>query len=121
LHSNNHILNHGLSLALEFGAELNQPIHQRLLIFYTNLTNAELNQLNEVCYEVRDLGHAFLLEVLKSFAATKTRVTAIELMLTLYSYLLSKYLWINEKNLKKLYSQACYYAYKDGLIEVISD
>lgn len=118
---NDQILNQGLSCALEFGPALNQPIHQRLLTHFPHLANSELDTINRMSYEVRDEGHTYLLSVLKEVAHHQQTLTTLEITLIFYSYLLSKYLWINEKNLEHLFSQSCYYAYKDGLMEAIKD
>jgi hypothetical protein len=116
---NEEILNHGLNMALEFGPNLNQPIHQRLKQKFPDLNDHKLAEINQLCYDVRDEGVNFILSTLGAVAGKRGTIKHAELELMLKEKL-AKYLWINEKNLSHIYSQGCYYAWKDGSIDALT-
>ncbi len=46
----------------------------------------------------------------------KKRIESEQLKEIVLSYINEKYSWINERNSARLFSQGCYYAWKDGLL-----
>jgi hypothetical protein len=109
----------GLQMALEFGPNLNQPVNNRLKLKFPDISDKDLDQINQLCYLVRDKSHHFIYSTLAKVANKKQTIPASELEMGLKQYLDSKYLWINAENLGRLYSQGCYYAWKDGLIDAL--
>jgi hypothetical protein len=57
---NEEILNTGLSLAMEFGADWLKPIQDRLSVKYPTLTQMERVWYNTICREAMEKGHTSL-------------------------------------------------------------
>lgn len=106
-------------MALEFGPNLNQPINQRLKDQFPQLRGIDLEEANKLCYRVRDEGVNFIYNTLGSVAGKRETIQADQLELLLKKSL-AKYLWISSENLGRIYSQGCYYAWKDGSIEALT-
>lgn len=103
------ILNAGLSLAMEFGADWLKPIQSRLAREYPELTRAELDAYEGECRSAMEFGHA---EVQKSWrAAGGSQGEAVRVF---REAMLGRYAWIEEENVSRLFSQGSYYAWKDG-------
>jgi hypothetical protein len=102
----NQILNDGLKFALEFGSNWLQPIQSRLAKRYPELTESELDNFNSQCQAAMAAGHEQVYTSFEQFG--------IEAFFELFaaSYY-QQYPWVNEKNLKRIFSQGMYYAYKN--------
>lgn len=100
------ILNDGLEYALEFGSNWLQPIQSRLAKRYPELTESELDNFNSQSQASMTAGHKQVY--------TSVEQSGIEASFELFaaSYC-QKYPWVNEKNLKHVFSQGMYYACKD--------
>ncbi len=109
------ILNSGLFFAMEFGENWLQPIESRLLSKYNFLSTEQLNKYNEVCREAMFAGHKCVHDILEKVENENQTIKENILKQQMINFLLKQYSWINEKNLKKIFSQSCYYAYKEGL------
>ena len=105
---NNEILNYGLELSMEFGANWLKPVNERLKKKFPNLNNQELSEYNFICEEVNNIAHKYVYENQNS-EDTNQMIIYYKLF---NDFLLDKYNWISEKNLSGLYSQSCYYAWK---------
>ena len=103
------ILNAGLGLALEFGADWLRPIQSRLAREYPELTREELDAYEAACRSAMDFGHA---EVRKSWRAAGG--VQAEAARVFREVVLGRYAWIDEENVSRLFSQGSYYAWKDG-------
>lgn len=115
------ILNTGLALAMAFGTDWLKPINKRLIEKYSFLSPYESERYNSICQMAMSAGHKYIYARLDKLAILESTITATALKDELATHLKSKFNWINDTNLDKLYSQGCYYAYKDGLHNVISD
>ncbi len=102
------ILNLGLKLSMEFGENWLLPVSERLSKLNPALTQKELADCNEICKKVNELAHRIVSEnpvrngtdiQFMDFAKFKDDV-------------LGRYNWISDENLRRLYSQSCYYALK---------
>lgn len=113
-YSEEKILNIGLAFAMEFGKNWQAPIQDRLRKKIPNLTQQELNRYNSICKAMLDDGIDILFKLLENID-TNNPMKSNELSIQFGKVILSKYSWVNEKNLKHLYSQAMYYAWKDGI------
>jgi len=103
------ILNVGLDMAMEFGENCMRPIQGRLHARYPHLSEAELNDYNAQCRAAMSFGHA---EVPKCWHACGSKEeAALELF---RQRVLAAYAWVSADNLRHLFSQGCYYAWKDG-------
>lgn len=105
------ILNQSLTLALEWGENWLQPIQERIIAEYPNLSHTQADFLNSVCKHTMTDIEIFIYQTL-----SKERIDADILRVLLISYINEKYSWINESNSARLFSQGCYYAWKDGLL-----
>ena len=103
------ILNAGLDMAMEFGAKWLRPIQERLHGRYPGLSKTELDEYNERCQAAMKLGHSELPECWR--AAKSQKAGAFQLF---RSRVLGIYPWVSGANLDHLFSQGCYYAWKDG-------
>jgi hypothetical protein len=105
--------NIGLDLSMEFGPNWLKPLQERLSHKIPNLTSAELDSLDRECRSVRDEGiqdlHYMLEEIDPKQPKDKNVVYA-----EFSTNQMQKHPWINKKNMDHLFSQAMYYAFKDG-------
>lgn len=104
-----HILNVGLDLAMEFGANWLTPIQARLAKKFPSLSAAELDGYEHACREAMTFGHAQVPILWRRAGGDEP--TARRLF---DEVLLCAHPWITPKNLSHLFSQGCYYAWKDG-------
>ena len=105
---NQKIANYGLSFSMEFGQNWLKPINERLSEKYPELLPVELEQYNKLCKEVNTYANDFIRN-----NPTKQNEKLIFLPFEKFKKVIhKKYVWINEDNLKQLYSQSCYYAWK---------
>jgi len=102
------ILNVALDLSMEFGENWLRSIEERLSKFYPELSFEELAQCDKICKEVNRTGNKFVYD---NPVRDGDEVSFVAFSLFEKSMLL-RYDWITDKNLKKLYSQSCYYAMK---------
>ena len=100
------ILNDGLDLAMAFGKHWLQPIQTRLSKIYPALSEEELNEYNAKVQEAMKFGHS----TVYSLAEKDGKDTKPEEFNDIY---IQKYPWVNSKNIKHLFSQGMYYAWKD--------
>jgi len=115
----NEILNSGLDFAMEFGENWLQPIRQRLLSKYDFLTKKQLDEYNLKCTEAMKIGQDLIYKTLIDVSEKHETIKEGQLKAILKSFMLSDYPWIDDENLSRLFSQGCYYAYKDGLTNCI--
>ncbi|TLU61282.1 hypothetical protein FE810_14825 [Thalassotalea litorea] len=107
------ILNDGIGFAMEFGRNWLKPIQSRLEKLYPHLTNEELDTFNQSCQEAMFFGHSLVY----NFAEGENKLMDFEVFT---NRILEKHPWFSESKLKRLYSQSCYYTYKDfGPLEKI--
>ena len=109
------ILNSGLKFAMEFGETWLRPINEKLSKKYPQLTKTELNYYNGVCTSLRDLGHKFVYDVLEKIENDGKTIEEKLLKSQLSTFVLEKYSWVNRENINHLFSQSCYYAWREGL------
>lgn len=105
---NKEIANYGLHLSMEFGENWLKPINERLSKKYQQLLPAELEQYNKLCKEINTYANDF---IYSNPVKNNEEVTFLPFE-DFKQEILKKYTWINEENLKRLYSQSCYYAWK---------
>ena len=115
------ILNSGLSFAMEFGQDWLQPIQERLAKKFSFLSSLELDNYNAICKNAMNVGQEFIFEILENLEENNQTIKEKELKQKFADFILSKYNWIDKKNITKLFSQICYYAYKDGLASAITN
>lgn len=102
-------LNLGLGLAMEFGDEWLRPIQQRLARQLPDLEQSQLDACDRTCREVMKLGHERAVECVGD--GKRSQEEAFRLFAATIS---ASYPWVSDANLSRLFSQGCYYAYKDG-------
>jgi hypothetical protein len=117
---NETVLNEGLALAMEFGENWLQPIQRRLGSKFPELTENELNHFDTICRKAMNEGDKFIYEKLDSLSSDKSTITRKDLYTLFESYMLQLFPWINTPNLTQLFSQGCYYAYKEGIDKFIT-
>lgn len=115
------ILNTALSLALEFGRNLNQPVQARLQAEYPYLWKAQLDEYNQVASTAAAAGKSYVYKTLERLAVRRASISSRELKAGLEKFLRDKYPWINGRNIDHVYSQGVYYAYRDGLDKGLRD
>ncbi len=102
------ILNAGLALAMEFGKNWLQPIQSRLAESFPDLSSHELDEYNSICKSAMEFGNQSI-----SIAIIKREGQELNYK-EWEAAVLNSYPWINRENLAQLFSQAMYYAWKDG-------
>jgi len=108
------ILNTGLDMAMEFGEDFRKPIQQRLSKKYSSLSAEQLDHYNLVCTSAMESGFKFVDSILEPLAALNQTISEANLKKQLFHHMKSNYPWINKDNLDRLYSQSCYFAFKNG-------
>lgn len=103
------ILNVGLDLAMEFGASWMQPIQSRLAGRHPALAASELDEYDAACRAAMTWAQR---QVPEHWHAAGGRER--EARRRFQQAVLSRYPWISAKNLKQLWTQGRYYAWKDG-------
>ncbi len=100
----NAILNAALTLAMEWGPDATKPLPERLLKQSPTLTAKELDDYATAAQAAMKFGHDF---VYKHPGCTGEKMTKA---------LRAKYPWVSDDNASRVYSQGCYYAWKDGMM-----
>jgi hypothetical protein len=116
--SENEILNSALDLAMDFGENWLKPINDRLLSKYKFLTQDQLNNYDLVARAAMNKGHKFIYDTLLKAEDDTTRIFEKQLNEDFISFIKSEEPWINESNIRKMYNQGKYYAWRDGLNSV---
>lgn len=93
---------------MEFGENWLKPINERLNKKYPQLLPIELEKYNKLCKEVNRFANNFIYNNPVKNNEELTFLPFDEFKKVIQK----KYDRINEKNLKRLYSQSCYYAWK---------
>ena len=104
----NKILNIGLDFSMEFGENWLKPINKRLQNKFPYLTSDELEECNTICNEVNKTANNFVYE---NPIKGKPEIQFVDFA-EFENFMKQKFDWISIKNLKRLYSQSCYYAFK---------
>lgn len=102
------LMNYALELAQEWGDEWLKPTHERLRKAYPNMPPSELDRLNSVAQEAMKYGHDLV------YSMVEQEGKNINLSVWREAFT-SRYPWVDEKNLKHLFSTGKYYAWKDGV------
>ena len=104
----NEILNNGLNLSMEFGENWLTDIDDRVGKNHPKLTKSELRSCDKLCRKVNKTAHDF---IRKNPIKNGEKIDFIDFS-KFEDFMKIKYEWIDNTNLKKLYSQSCYYALK---------
>ena len=105
------MLNEGLDMAMAFGSDWLRPIQERLSKKYPRLSHAELDEYDRVCREAMNFAHTQLIACWREAGSKQKQ--AFEFFCRDVQ---APYPWASDANLSRLFSQGCYYAYKDGEI-----
>ena len=116
---NHEIINVGLEMAMEFGSNYGKPINERLKKKYADLKEDEINGYNSLCQAAMSRGHQYIYNSLEALFDKCETITEAELKNQLAENMQDGFSWISESNLSRLFSQSCYYAWKDGLDKAI--
>jgi hypothetical protein len=115
------ILNQGLIMAMEFGENWLQPISERLKLKFIHLSDNQINTYSLTCRKAMDQGHRFIMTSLTELTEEGRTIKDSDFKGQFNNYVKTNLNWINEANLRQLYSQGLYYAWKEGLDKVIID
>jgi hypothetical protein len=105
------ILNAGLDLAMAWGQHWLQPIQGRLAQAFPALDTAQLDAYDRACREAMRFGHG---QVPVRWAEAAGDEAAAERAFA--AAMRARYPWVSADNLGRLFSQGCYYAWKNGEI-----
>lgn len=103
------IMNKALNLATT--NLLSIPIQGKLKVEFPQLSTCELNEINDLCQDIRNEGYDFIYNKL-----SESPMSQSELKILFEDHFKSNYPWISDDTLSKIYSQGGYMAWKDGLI-----
>lgn len=106
---NHDLLNAGLTLAMEFGENWLEPIQSRLAERFPELNARERNECDKVCRAAMRFGHQQVAAALRVDVSGGDAARAV-----FNDGVLARFPWIDDANLGHLWSQGCYYAWKDG-------
>lgn len=102
------LMNYALDLAQEWGANWLKPIQGRLSKAYPNFTRDELDKYNVIAQDAMQFGHDLV------YSMVEQQGQHIDEAQWKRAYL-SRYPWVDDKNLKHIFSTGNYYAWKDGV------
>jgi len=105
----NSLLNYTLELAQEWGDDWLKPIQERLGKAYPSFTQEQLENYNTIAQAAMKLGHDLVYNMAEKQGREKINQEQWEA-----SYL-SRFPWVDKKNLSHLFSTGMYYAMKDGI------
>ena len=105
--ANEDVLNEAFHFAMAWGKDWLQPVQDRLAKAYPQLSKKELDQYNTLAQEVMKFGHAQVYSLAELHGKQTSEKEFAEI-------LLSKYPWVNKKNISHCFSQGMYYAWKDN-------
>ncbi len=103
------ILNVALELAMTFGEDWLKPVQPRLSNRYPDLSRKELDQYDAQCREVMELGQQQAPDCWR-----KAGVKRNDGLKLFRAAVHARFPWVSNENLTHLYSQGCYYAWKNG-------
>jgi hypothetical protein len=107
-HNEEELMNFALDLAQEWGADWLRPVQDRLSKAYPNFTRDELDKYNAIAQDAMQYGHGLV------YSMVEQQGQYIDEAQWKIEYL-SRYPWVDDKNLKHLFSTGNYYAWKDGV------
>lgn len=96
-------------MALEWGEQWLRPINERLAVKHPNLGAEEIEAYNKACREAMFHGFDQVVACLRAADQQESRARA-----AFGSAMRARYPWMSPGNLARVYSQGCYYAWKDG-------
>lgn len=102
------LMNYALELAQEWGDDWLKPIQDRLKKAFPNLKHDELDKYNSISQEAMKFGHDLVYSMAEQQGKNIDKTQWEE-------EFLSRYPWVDKKNLKHLFSTGSYYAWKDGV------
>ena len=105
------VLNKGLDFAMEFGMNWLRPIQERLAAQFPYLSQAELDEYDRVCREAMNFGHTQVAACWREAHSENRQAFQF-----FRRDVVARYPWVSDANLAHLFSQGCYYAFKDGEI-----
>lgn len=108
MNTNQEIANFGLQLSMEFGENWLKSINHRLSVVYPELLSTELEFYNKLCKEINTYANDFI----RNNPIKNNKELTFLPFEEFEKIILKKYTWLNEENLKQLYNQSCYYAWK---------
>lgn len=108
-------------MASEFGPHFMQPIQDRLLHEFTHLTKDQLDLYDKICAQVRDEAHHFVYQQMEKLLTQGKTISKSWSYAQFEVHMKAKYPLINDENLSHLYSQGCYFCWKDGMISPLEN
>lgn len=102
------LMNYALNLAQEWGEDWLKPIQERLGKAYPNFSRKKLDECNTIAQTAMKYGHDLVYSMAEAQGKNINQETWKE------SYL-ARYPWVDDTNLKHLFSTGSYYAMKDGV------
>lgn len=96
---------------MEWGPNWLKPIQERLAVKYPHLNVEELDAYQAVCRSAMNFGHEQVPEHWHAAGGDQAEAERRS-----QQAVLARYPWVSPANLSHLFSQGCYYAWKDGAI-----
>ena len=106
------ILNAGLDLAMGFGPNWFQPVQSRLEAKHPHLSTGALDAYDATCRAAMNWAQQRVPEHWNAVGGNEAEAFG-----RFKVQVLTAHPWISGKNLKHLWTQGRYYAWKDGLLE----
>ncbi len=103
------VLVDGIELAMAWGEHFLRPIQARLAAKYPGLDGETLEKANALCQRAMRNGHALVSKCMRDSGGNQKSAFA-----AFGAELRKDYPWLSDDNLSHLFSQGCYYAWKDG-------
>jgi hypothetical protein len=101
------LLNDGLELAMDWGENWLAPIQGRLHKIHPRLTAGELDEIDAACRQAMNFGHDSLYELRTKHGK---EISAEDFA----ALLLAQFPWVSPANVRRLFNQSTYYAWKTG-------
>lgn len=105
------VLNLGLDMAMAFGEHWMSPIQPRLSAVHPELSPKKLDQFDAASRQAMKCGHDLVPVCFRETAGAQK-----EAYLLFEKRLRDHYPWVSDAMASRLFSQGCYYAWKDGIM-----
>ena len=100
--SDNEVINAAMDLSLEWGANYGKPIQERLLKLYPNLTQAQADEMESLCKEIKRFSFDLY------FLVPEGKMTDAGVQAKIHE----RYPFLNSKIIQRISTQGMYYAHK---------
>lgn len=118
--SKEEVLNKGYEMALEFGKNWLQPINDRLVKKFSNLSQKEIKEYSQACEQLRNESNNYIYERLSKLTDEQKEIREKDFTKELTDWMRTHSPWVSDSNIKRTFNQGMYYAWKEGISNCVT-